>query len=496
MENPLEQLREFFAQRFLVSSALVYILAVVVSFIFSPITIAPAIPFISKIFGSGKTFLLTFFAVLLGSIISFYLARTRGEKTVFKIFSEDDLKFFQTKVPKNLNFANLLFFRFFTPPDGLSYYLGLNKKVKFWKYFLTSALGLLPITFILSFGADAIGRENKLLFFLLLFNILIILFSKALYHFLHLKKVKLITHAYNFHLDDIFSVATLALFLEKRGLAYEVIRESDRDKIESYKKEAIEKVGLDEVYLLDVGGEYNPDYNFFDHHQRGGAMVRESGVPYSSFGLVWKKYGEKLCGSKEVAKKIDFDLVLGVDANDNGLNLCRPNFNFFLYGLPSLKNSFLPLSSEKEDYDEAFLKVLEIFKTVLANEIKWSEKRLNDEKKLDLLYKEADDKRVLWVEENLSLGKAFPKYPELLFLVKRRGDRWVIHSVAKDNKSKEVKKEMPESWCGLRGEELEVVSGVRGAIFCHSGGWIALVDSKASAEKMVKKLLSSEDEKK
>lgn len=151
---------------------------------------------------------------------------------------------------------------------------------------MTSALGLLPITFILSFGADAIGRENKLLFFLLLFNILIILFSKALYHFLHLKKVKLITHAYNFHLDDIFSVATLALFLEKRGLAYEVIRESDRDKIESYKKEAIEKVGLDEVYLLDVGGEYNPDYNFFDHHQRGGAMVRESGVPYSSFGLV------------------------------------------------------------------------------------------------------------------------------------------------------------------------------------------------------------------
>lgn len=96
-----------------------------------------------------------------------------------------------------------------------------------------------------------------------------------------------------------------------------------------------------------------------------------------------------------MAKKIDFDLVLGVDANDNGLNLCRPNFNFFLYGLPSLKNSFLPLSSEKEDYDEAFLKVLEIFKTVLANEIKWSEKRLNDEKKLDLLYKEADDKRVL-----------------------------------------------------------------------------------------------------
>ena len=131
LEDPLNQLKDFFANRFFITSAVVYFLAVVISFIVSPITIAPAIPFISKIFGSEKTFLLTFAGVLTGSVISFYFSRIFGKKIVEKIFTEESLDFFHKKLPKNLNFTNLLFFRFFTAPDGLSYYLGLSGKVKF-----------------------------------------------------------------------------------------------------------------------------------------------------------------------------------------------------------------------------------------------------------------------------------------------------------------------------------------------------------------------------
>ncbi len=43
--------------------------------------------------------------------------------------------------------------------------------------------------------------------------------------------------------------------------------------------------------VIDVGGEYNADTGRFDHHQRGGAGERENGIPYSSFGLIWQKYG-------------------------------------------------------------------------------------------------------------------------------------------------------------------------------------------------------------
>jgi uncharacterized UPF0160 family protein len=137
------------------------------------------------------------------------------------------------------------------------------------------------------------------------------------------------------------------------------------------------------------------------------------------------------------------------------------------------------------------LKVLEVFKDILKNEIAWAKKRIEDEKKFDLIYKESDDKRVVWIEENLSVGKFFPKYPELLFIVKKKDDNWVIIASTEDNKSKAVKQKMPQNWCGLKGVELEKASGVRGSIFCHNGGWIAAVDSRKAAEEMIEKLLSN-----
>ncbi len=493
LENPLLELKKIFSEQYFIWSALIYFILVVISTIFSPITIAPAIPFISKIFGSLETFMLTFIGILAGSIISFYLARKLNKNLLIKFFSENSLDWLSKNIPKNLTFTNILFFRLFTPPDGLSYYLGENKRVKFNEYFFATAFGLIPITFILSFGADAITKENKILFFFLIFAILIIISAKFLFKFLQKDKVKIITHPNNFHLDDLFAVATIVLFMEKRSLPYEIIRTNDREELAKYKKLAIKNFAQpdqqDKIFIIDVGNEYNPDYNFFDHHQKEGAILRENKVPYSSFGLVWKKYGEKLCGSKEVAKKIDFDIVLGVDANDNGLNLIKPNYDFFLYGLPSLKNSFFPLSGESADFDPAFLKVLEIFKMILQNEINWAEKKINDEKKLANLYAQAEDKRVLWIEENLSVGKTFNHFPELLFLVKKKKDGWIIHSVKENSWSKAVKQKMPVEWCGLRDEELEKECGIAGSVFCHKSGGFAVVKNKESAEKFISILL-------
>ena len=74
-------------------------------------------------------------------------------------------------------------------------------------------------------------------------------------------------------------------------------------------------------FVLDVGGEYNPDKDRFDHHQQGGAGKRDNKISYSTFGLLWKKYGEEVCGSKEIADVLDKKLVQVIDADDNGFNL-------------------------------------------------------------------------------------------------------------------------------------------------------------------------------
>ena len=120
---------------------------------------------------------------------------------------------------------------------------------------------------------------------------------------------KLVTHSGSFHTDDIFACATLSLFLEKKSEQFEIIRTRDEGIITSAD------------YVFDVGGIYDPEKNRFDHHQKGGAGKHDDGIEYSSFGLVWDKFGEALSDSKETKDIIERRLVEPIDAFDNGMNL-------------------------------------------------------------------------------------------------------------------------------------------------------------------------------
>ncbi|MCK4742237.1 MAG: MYG1 family protein, partial [Sulfuriflexus sp.] len=111
------------------------------------------------------------------------------------------------------------------------------------------------------------------------------------------------THNGNFHADDVFSIAALKSIFP----SFNLVRTRDL--------ELIAKADI----VLDVGGEYDPDTDRFDHHQRGGAGERENGIPYSSFGLIWQKYGLEICqGNQDVANAVDTGLVSTIDAIDCG----------------------------------------------------------------------------------------------------------------------------------------------------------------------------------
>src|SRR4051812_45467880 len=104
------------------------------------------------------------------------------------------------------------------------------------------------------------------------------------------KKIKLVTHDGSFHSDDLFAAAALSILFSNKNLPYEIIRSRDEETIASAD------------YVFDVGGQYDAEKNRFDHHQAEGAPTpRANGIPYSSFGLVWKKFGTEICGKKEVA---------------------------------------------------------------------------------------------------------------------------------------------------------------------------------------------------
>jgi len=92
-------------------------------------------------------------------------------------------------------------------------------------------------------------------------------------------------------------------------------------------------------FWIGVGLVYDHSLRRYDHHQKGGAGTRENGVPYASFGLVWKHYGVKAIVNvleyylpKQIISQVNFDvlvnkvfllvdanLVQGVDARDCGV---------------------------------------------------------------------------------------------------------------------------------------------------------------------------------
>src|SRR5688572_9685495 len=117
------------------------------------------------------------------------------------------------------------------------------------------------------------------------------------------------THDGSFHADDVFAVATLRLLTPQ----LEVVRSRDPERI----------AGAD--VRVDVGMRDDAASGDFDHHQKGGAGARANGIPYASFGLVWRRHGAALCGGDDrAAADVDARLVQGVDAIDTGFTLTRP----------------------------------------------------------------------------------------------------------------------------------------------------------------------------
>ena len=283
------------------------------------------------------------------------------------------------------------------------------------------------------------------------------------------KKKILVTHDSTFHSDDVFATATLSLLL---GDNIKVIRTRDP------------KIIASADYVYDVGGEYNLYKNRFDHHQKGGAGKRDNGIPYAAFGLVWKTYGAEICGSHEVAQKIDESLVQAIDAEDNGMNLCKINGEVGPYLVQGIINAFRPSWKEDEEYDKPFFEVVAFMRTFLIRKIKKAKDGIEAESFIRKAYEEAQDKRVIIFNGYYPWRRFLLEYPEPLYVVCPKSDKWNVYCVPKEKESFDNRKSLPEAWAGLRDDELAKVTGVPDAVFCHNGRFLAVAKSKEGALKL------------
>ena len=288
------------------------------------------------------------------------------------------------------------------------------------------------------------------------------------------KKI-LVTHNGSFHTDDVFACAALSLLLEREKIPFEIIRTRDENLIKKAD------------YVFDVGGVYGAEQNRFDHHQSGGAGKRDNGIEYSSFGLIWKKFGEKLAESREIAELLDKKLVQPIDAWDNGFDLVENKHEISPYYLQHIFFAMEPTWRENDlKKDEVFLKCVEIARIVLSREIIQTKDTVLAEKSLFSIYKSSEDKRIIVLDQNYPFEYILHKFPEPLFVVYPRSidNSWGVKAVKQDPKTFKNRKDLPKPWGGLRGEELTKISGVSDAVFCHRGLFMAVAKSKEGAIKL------------
>lgn len=289
------------------------------------------------------------------------------------------------------------------------------------------------------------------------------------------------THNKGFHADDVFAVATLKMVFDDLN----IVRTRD--------EEVIKNADI----AVDVGRVYDPQNFRFDHHQEGGAGARENGVPYASFGLVWKEYGVQICGSSELAAIVDRNLVTPIDADDNGFSISTPKFDDVgVYSVSAVLGSMNPTFLETEtSFDAVFPKAVALAGEIIVREIAGAKSVIEGKKIFIEAHEKATDKRLVVLDIEISKQSWQSSFDELnedlLYVVHPYGDKWALRAVRKNRFSFDNRKDLPKSWAGKSDAEFEKVSGVPGAIFCHNKLFVANAKTREATLQLAQIALES-----
>ena len=289
------------------------------------------------------------------------------------------------------------------------------------------------------------------------------------------------THSGSFHADDVLAAAAMRLAVP----SVKILRSRDMDQLNAAD------------ILFDVGRVFDPANCRFDHHQLEYTEARENGIPYSSFGLVWRELGISLCGSAAAANRVDVSLVQGVDAIDCGVTLNKEPMVVKLMSISAVLGSFNPgwQNCNNEALDAAFEQAVVLAKVVLENairEAKGFEKAKSIVEQGTLL----ENGRVLLLEHGVPWKETVlesSKYDSLLYVVYPDAQaKWHLICVPDKNGSFSNRKPLPASWAGLDGAELDAVTGIKGCVFCHRARFVGGHETREGVMEMARLALQNQ----
>ena len=282
------------------------------------------------------------------------------------------------------------------------------------------------------------------------------------------------THDGSFHADEVFAIAALGLLPE----SLEVVRTRDRAQL------------AEADLRVDVGFRYEPSTGDFDHHQRDFDMVRENGVGYASFGLIWREFGPRICGGDEqVAEAVERSLVQAVDANDTGQQISSSliedvhpmTVNSVIGGFNARWDEDLSDSQERERFEAA----VELARGILDREIGSAAAGQRAEHLVRDAITAAEDPRVVELSENVPWkGTLVPQAPEALLVIYPKRQGFGVETVPVALGTFENRLDLPEAWAGLEHGDLARVTGVDDALFCHAKRFLVVAKSGEGAKRL------------
>lgn len=262
------------------------------------------------------------------------------------------------------------------------------------------------------------------------------------------KDANAFTHSGKFHADDVFSAALL-LYLNP-----EITITRGNKVPEDY-----------DGIVFDIGrGTY-------DHHQRD-SRIRENGIPYAAFGLLWEALGAEILG-EELAVKFDEAFVQPLDNNDNTGEKNE---------LATLIGNFNPSWDAQGGNEEAFFEAVSVAGMILENKFEKyrgnerADKRIEEvlqmqKEQIERGEKAKEDEKILILPEFIPCQKYLSETPvEFVIFPSNRGGYCI--QPQKKEYSMNYKCDFPKEWLGLEKEELIQTTGLQSADFCHKGGFL------------------------
>jgi len=291
-----------------------------------------------------------------------------------------------------------------------------------------------------------------------------------------MKELKIITHDGKFHADEVCAIATLNILYPK----IQIIRTRDESLFSSAD------------FIVDIGRKFSPKKNYFDHHQLNFKEIRENGIPYASFGLIWKYFGKKLIENEKEFLEFDKKIVQFIDGYDSGSEIIKDNLQIF--SLSRIIANFNPIIEKNENGDECFLKAVNFVKQILERTIEKYNLISESRKIIEEEIKKTKKNYLILPREGLNWEKTLLDYPHFKFVIFPTPVEWKSYGVFKNEFSFERRKDFPKNWAGLEKNELEKASGVKGAIFCHKKRFICTANSKEAIIELTKKAIGVKNE--